>query len=418
MVVAEPGAGEHTRYQLLETLRQYGRERLDDDGETDRWRRAHARHFAAFAAEVARGLRGRDEVAWRERLLGDFDNLRSAVVWGLDTGVEEDQQTAVAIVAWLAYEAMSQATGIGRWAEQAIPALQRSTPGFRSAVLGAAAVAAFYQGDFDASERHARAAVDEGYPPDDPSRCMASFYLALILHYKGRHDDGARHLDGAEKAIAGRDDEDYLRSWLQTARVSISLFADDPDEEIAQGRLGMSLAQRTGNPTILTLASYALGWALRHRHPDEALAAFDRCVALARRGASTVSLATALCYAAQAAASLGDADGARARLRDALEECVRNDDWTVLTVGLDTAVDVFSYRGEARAAAILAGAVETTLAPLRFPDVASRGAGLAARTANLARARETLGDSCYQQARAEGVAMSRQDALAFALKHL
>ena len=79
MVVAEPG-GEHTRYQLLETLRQYGRERLHEDGDTDRWRRRHARHFAAFAAEIARGLRGRDELAWRERLLGDLDNLRSAVV--------------------------------------------------------------------------------------------------------------------------------------------------------------------------------------------------------------------------------------------------------------------------------------------------------------------------------------------------
>jgi predicted ATPase len=110
IAVAEPDAGEHTRYQLLETLRQYGRERLDEHGDTNGWRRRHAGHFAAFAAEVARGLRGRDELAWRERLLDDLDNLRSAVVWGLDTGVEEDQQTAVAIVAWLAYEAQSRET--------------------------------------------------------------------------------------------------------------------------------------------------------------------------------------------------------------------------------------------------------------------------------------------------------------------
>jgi len=67
---------------------------------------------------------------------------------------------------------------------------------------------------------------------------------------------------------------------------------------------------------------------------------------------------------------------------------------------------------------VLAGAVDTTLGPLRTPYVASRGPGLAVRTANLARARETLGDSCYEQARAEGVAMSRQDVLAFVLQHL
>jgi hypothetical protein len=350
--------------------------------------------------------------------LGDLDNLRSAVVWGLDTGVEEDQQTAVAIVAWLAYEAQALATGIGRWAEQAIPALARSTPGYRHAVLAAAAVAAFYRGDFDASERHARAALAEGFPPDDPSPCLASIYLMIILMYRGRTEDGARHLDAAEKAILGRDDEDYLRSWLQSARVGDSLFADDPDEEIAQGRLGMLLAQRTGNPTIVALGSYSLGWALRHRHPDEALAALDQSVVLARRGASTIALANALGHGAQVAAALGDVEGAKARLKDALEESLRNDDWAIITQSLDAAVDIFSYRGEARAAAILAGAVETTLAPLRFPYIASRGPGLAVRTANLARARQELGHSRYQQARAAGVAMSRQDALAFTLEHL
>jgi predicted ATPase len=418
MVVAEPGAGEHTRYQLLETLRQYGRERLDEDGDTDRWRRRHAEYFAAFAAEVGRGLRGRDELAWRERLIGDLDNLRSAVVWGLDTDDEEDRQTAVAIVAWLAYEAQTRGTGIGRWAEQALPALERSTPGYRQAVLGAAAAAAQFGGDFDVSERYARAALEEGYPPDNPSPCMADIYLAVNLTYQGRRDDSVRYLDAAEEAVVGGDDEDWVRSTLQSGRVATGLFADDEDEEIAQARLAMSLAERTGNPSCLAVALHALGWALRHRHPDEAIAACDRCVALARRGANTGALAVALSLGAQVAASQGDADGAKARLRDAIEESMRDDDWTVLTNSLDQAVDIFWYLGEPRAAAVLAGAVETSLAPLRFPYIASRGPGLAVRTANLQRVRETLGDTCYEQARAEGVAMSQQDALAFVLRHL
>jgi predicted ATPase/class 3 adenylate cyclase len=308
MVVAEPGDGEHTRYQLLETLRQYGRERLDDEGDTDRWRRRHAQYFAAFAAEAARGLRGRDELAWRERLMADLDNLRSAVVWGLDSGVEDDEQTAVAIIAWLAPEAWTRATEIGRWAEQAIPALERSTPGYRGAVLGAAAAIAWYRGDLEVSERYAHAAIKEGYPPDNPSPLVAPIVLALHLVFAGRRDDAARHLDAAEGAIAGRDDEDYYRSWLQHSRVMTTLFADDEDEEIAQARQAMSLAEGTANPSCLALASFALGWALRHRHPDEAIAAFDRQVALARRAATTAALAVALSSGAWVAAYLGDAD--------------------------------------------------------------------------------------------------------------
>jgi predicted ATPase len=418
MVVAEPGTEEHTRYQLLETLRQYGRERLDEDAQTDRWRRSHAQHFAAFAAEVGRGMRGRDELAWREQMMGDLDNLRSAVVWGLDSGVDEDEQTAVAIVAWLAYEAWSRARGIVGWAERALPFVGRSTPGHRNAVLGAASQAAMTRGDLDASESYARAALEEGYPPDNPSPCVPSMLLATVLMYAGRRDDAARQEDAAESAIAGHDDEDYIRCMLQCHRVNISLFADDEDEEIAQARLAISLAERTGNPTSSALASYALGWALRYRHPDEAISAFDRYVALARQAANTNTLAVALSFGGRVAASQGDADGAKARLREALDESSRDDDWMFLTLSLDAAVDTFCYLGDARAAAVLAGAVETALSPLRFPYVASRGPGLAVRTANLARARETLGEELYEQARAEGAAMSRHDVLAFALRHL
>jgi hypothetical protein len=417
MVVAEPGEGEHTRYQLLETLRHYGQERLDEDGHTDYWRRRHARHFAGFAEEVGRELRGRDEVAWRERLTGDVDNLRAAVVWGLDSAVEEDQQSAVAIVAWLAYEAGSPTTGIGWWVEQALPAAQRSTPGYRAAVLGAAAFAVSFRGDLEASERYARAAVEEGYPPDDPSPCQAAIILMGNLSFQGREEEGARHLDAAEQAILGRDDEDYLRSWIQSDRITFCLFADDPDEEIAQGRLGMSLAQRTGNPTMVAMASALLGWTLRFRHPDEALAAIDRGVALARGGASTILLPQALCFAAWVAAALGDADGATGRLRDSLQEALRQDQWGLIALDLEVAVDIFSYRGEARAAAVLDEALEITLAPLR-PNLFRRGQALAVRTAHLARARQELGESRYQQARAEGEAMSLQDALAFTLQHL
>jgi predicted ATPase/class 3 adenylate cyclase len=418
MVVAEPGVAEHTRYQLLETLRQYGRDGLDEDRETDRWRRRHARYFAAFAAEVGRGLRSRDELVWRDRLMGDLDNLRSAVVWGLDSGVEEHKETAVAIIAWLANEAWTKATGIGRWAEQALPAVAQSTPGYRHAVLAAAAAAAQFRGDFDAVERYTRAAVEAGYASDDPSPCEAAILLATTLMYAGRRDDAARHLDAAEQTIAGRDDEDYVRSRLQFARVSVCLFADDEDVEIAQARLALSLAQRTCNPTNLAQAWYGLGWALRHRHPDEAIAAFDQCVALTRLGAGTVVLALALSWGARVAASQGDADGAKTRLREAIEESVRDDDWSFLAVSLDVAVDTFWYLDQARAAAVLAGVVDITLAPLRWPYVASRGPGLAVRTANLEQVRETLGDTCFEQARAEGVAMSRQDALAFTLQHL
>ena len=50
--VAERTDDGTTRYHLLETLRQYAREQLDETGAADDWRRRHAEHYAAFAEDV------------------------------------------------------------------------------------------------------------------------------------------------------------------------------------------------------------------------------------------------------------------------------------------------------------------------------------------------------------------------------
>ena len=68
-----------TRYPMLETLRQYARERLDEAGDTDVWRRRHARRIAAFAERAGPGLLGPDELPWRPRLHAELNNLRAAV---------------------------------------------------------------------------------------------------------------------------------------------------------------------------------------------------------------------------------------------------------------------------------------------------------------------------------------------------
>ena len=56
MIVAEDTAEGTTRYQMLETLGQYARERLDEHGDTDRWRRRHAEYFADWAEDAGPGL--------------------------------------------------------------------------------------------------------------------------------------------------------------------------------------------------------------------------------------------------------------------------------------------------------------------------------------------------------------------------
>src|SRR5262245_42819181 len=78
LVLYEEGEGEG-RYRLLETVRQYARDRLLEAGESEAAREQHCDWFLALAEEAEPQLWR--EVAWVERLEREHDNLRTALEW-------------------------------------------------------------------------------------------------------------------------------------------------------------------------------------------------------------------------------------------------------------------------------------------------------------------------------------------------
>ncbi|MGD0608675.1 MAG: LuxR C-terminal-related transcriptional regulator [Streptosporangiaceae bacterium] len=90
-----------TRYQLLETVRQYAAERLarrpgSELGET---RAAHRDHYLALAETAGTHLRGRDEAVWLDRLDVEFDNIRAALAFSVadPDGAEPGLRLAAAL---------------------------------------------------------------------------------------------------------------------------------------------------------------------------------------------------------------------------------------------------------------------------------------------------------------------------------
>jgi predicted ATPase len=75
---------ERTRFHMLETIRQFGQEQLDEAGSTDLVRRAHAEHFAACAEqmwEVWNSAAQRTAIDWVDK---EFADLRAAFRWATD----------------------------------------------------------------------------------------------------------------------------------------------------------------------------------------------------------------------------------------------------------------------------------------------------------------------------------------------
>ena len=78
LVVYEPDAN---RYRLLETLRQFGADRLTEAGETEEIRQRHAAWFLALADRLGPGLDDSRFAATHSELIADLDNLRSTADW-------------------------------------------------------------------------------------------------------------------------------------------------------------------------------------------------------------------------------------------------------------------------------------------------------------------------------------------------
>jgi tetratricopeptide (TPR) repeat protein len=84
LVVAQRD-GPATRYRLLETIREYGEDRLAEYGETDQFRRRHADYYCQFEAVLAERLWGREQVDAYGQFAAEWDNVLAAVNYAVDT---------------------------------------------------------------------------------------------------------------------------------------------------------------------------------------------------------------------------------------------------------------------------------------------------------------------------------------------
>ena len=87
-----PGTSRERRYRLLETIRQYARDKLLEVGGGEGVRERHLDYFCKLARLAEPNLRGKDQSVWLNRLEDELDNLRSAIEWSLTTRIEAGMQ--------------------------------------------------------------------------------------------------------------------------------------------------------------------------------------------------------------------------------------------------------------------------------------------------------------------------------------
>jgi predicted ATPase/serine/threonine protein kinase len=144
-------ANGESRFIMLETIREYAREKLEAGNEEVLTKRAHAAYFLVLAEEAATGQSGAQGTEWLEACTLEHDNFRLALEWLTETGdAEWGLRLGTALFGfWEAREYLAEGrdtlSKLLKLAGAAAPTKARAR------ALFAASVFAAEQGDYDSA---------------------------------------------------------------------------------------------------------------------------------------------------------------------------------------------------------------------------------------------------------------------------
>src|SRR5215471_19130178 len=271
LVVAEEH-GPQTRYRLLETIRQYGEERLGQAGETERWRARHAGYYADLLHQVRDHAHDpQDEMFWAARLSAEQDNLLAAWSWAIGTG---NVGTAFSILAGFAPSEIwsSYLLLLPGEAAMELPGAAEH-PGYPLA-LAVSALFASYRADVAGAEELCRRAAEANAGRDTPDWRVEETICAArqnVAATTGAFADAARLAEqAADLARAGGDLADA--SVELTIAVGNHVLADDAPGAVPLAREALALARQIGAPALIATSLLAMGLAVASTDPDQARA--------------------------------------------------------------------------------------------------------------------------------------------------
>ena len=304
-----------TRYRLLETLRQYAEERLEESGELHEATSRAARHFVAVADAESEALLGVGHEQALERLELDLPNYRRIVDVAIDSG---DVDTAFGVVAPFHRHVNGPSTLFTRMATTVLDALPSVDHPLGPAVLTVSAEEHMARGDNDTAARLVDAAVAMGQRLGHEELASTLVVGATFEPGRGRIAEG---YDLALRAVrsAAQADEPHLEVAGHLHRISLgrALGLLDTDEAIAEAQALVELADRTISPTARAQARWTLGDALIARSPVDALAEFAACRDIAAGGRAA---AAGIIFSAWCQILLDQPDDALATLAPAVRQ--------------------------------------------------------------------------------------------------
>jgi predicted ATPase/DNA-binding CsgD family transcriptional regulator len=456
------------RLLMLETIREYGWERLVSCGELEEARQAHAAYYLQLAEEAEAYLFGAEQGQWFDRLEREADNLRAALSWAVEQAaseqVEQKGETALRFAgALVRYWAVRGSLSEGlAWLERTL-AVPPPVPAFpRVKALGGAAWLAFFQGDGARAEalsaeclslyraaKETREAQDLaaallwlGWLPlrhgnDDQvrflleeGRALASTRgdrrnLAYVLHFLGMAAISRQNYREARSLLEEsqqyyrqmENQQDLVWSFLYLGQVCFA--QDDVPRGVALVEEGLAQARAAHYQMGAACSLYLLGrFALAQGEATRARAFLDESLTIFEACGLPSNVAQVLSWLAGTALARGELDKATILCQNSLARFRQMGNEDSMALCLREWGCLLAHRGERAWAVQLWGVAETlggATGGSRYFDLFTLFTALGERAdyeQTKTAVQVALGDQAWAFAWAEGRAMTPEQAIA------
>jgi predicted ATPase/class 3 adenylate cyclase len=202
LITVGDASGER-RFGMLETIREFAVERLDESGEAKELRRRHAAAYLALAERAVPAYIRRDRKAWLERLEPEHDNFRAALEWAIGTG-EASIALRFTWALWRFWQMRGHLQEGRAWASRALemPEAQGQTPERARALEGAGGLA-YWQSDSAGAQRWYGEALEVAEANSDPKLIADALYNYAFSFDPGKWGEQVDKLAGIlDRAMA------------------------------------------------------------------------------------------------------------------------------------------------------------------------------------------------------------------------
>ena len=241
VVVMEYSQSGETRYRMLETIRQYAREKFLEAGGGEVVRDKHLAYFVKLVEHAEPELYRSNQVFWLNKLDDEIDNFRMAVEWALADDVESGLR--IAAIPWRFWQARSHLQEVGDWLSQLLERY-KITNALHAQALTIHSSCRFRQGDISEAIALAKQSLEMARTlSDKQTEALSLSFLGATMAVQGNVGEATPLIEQAlaiYRSIGDKIGQADTTEWL-------AFNNNDIERSIAYAKESIVLARELGD---------------------------------------------------------------------------------------------------------------------------------------------------------------------------